>query len=94
MAATSYNGNIYMMAGSNNPYNYSAIGYDGKPAPASDHVWRFSGDKNEWQILSPVEVKSMDHRGLLEHSGVLYRIGGIDNSQQVSANVLGYEVEK
>jgi len=36
----------------------------------------------------------MDHRGLLEHSGVLYRIGGIDNSQQVSANVLGYEVEK
>jgi len=94
MAATSYNGNIYMMAGSNNPYNYSAIGYDGKPAPASDHVWRFSIEKNEWQILSPVEVKSMDHRGLLEHSGVFYRIGGIDNTQQVSANVLGYEVEK
>ena len=51
-------------------------------------------DKNEWQVLSPAKVKSMDHRGLLEHKGVLYRVGGIDNNQQVSANVLSYKVEK
>ena len=94
MAATSYNGNIYMLAGSNNPYNYSGIGYDGKPAPASNHVWRFNIEKNKWQILSVLKVASMDHRGLLENQGVLYRIGGMNNTQQVSADVLGYEVEK
>ena len=94
MAATSHNGNIYMLAGSNNPYNYSGIGYDGKPAPASNHVWRFNIDKNKWQVLSDLEVASMDHRGLLEYQGVLYRIGGMNNKQQVSNNVLAYEVEK
>ena len=94
MAATSHNGNIYMLAGSNNPYNYSGIGYDGKPAPASNHVWRFNIDKNKWQVLSDLEVASMDHRGLLEYQGVLYRIGGLNNKQQVSNNVLAYEVEK
>ncbi|GAA58392.1 kelch motif domain protein [Pseudoalteromonas sp. BSi20652] len=92
MAATSYNGDIYMMAGSNNPYNYDGIGYDGKPAPASNHVWRFSLEANKWQVLSTLELASMDHRGLLEHQGVLYRIGGMNNKQQVSDNVLGFEV--
>lgn len=94
MAATNYNGDIYMLAGSNTPYNYNGIGYNGKPAPASNHVWRFNIDKNDWQILSPAKIASMDHRGLLEHNGVLYRIGGMNDKQQVTADVIGYEVIK
>ena len=92
MAATSYNNNIYMLGGSNNPYNYNGIGYNKQPAPASNHVWRFNIKQNTWQVLPNVAVSSMDHRGLLEHNGFLYRIGGMNNQQQVINDVLGYEV--
>ncbi|XQF91514.1 hypothetical protein ACOBV8_21955 (plasmid) [Pseudoalteromonas espejiana] len=36
----------------------------------------------------------MDHRGLLEHNGALYRVGGMNNQQQVISDVTGYEVTK
>ncbi len=93
MAANSFNGGIYMLGGSPNPYNYNGMGYNGKPAPASSHVWRFDIKSNRWQILTATAHASMDHRGLLEHDGTLYRIGGMDNRQQVTAKVLGYKVE-
>lgn len=93
MAATSYNGDIYMLAGSNNPYNYNGMGYNGKPAPASNHVWRFDTAKNSWQVMAPLDTATMDHRGLLEHDGGLYRIGGMDHQQQVSDQVPGYKIE-
>jgi len=93
MAASNYNNGIYMLAGSNNPYNYNGIGYNSKPAPASNHVWRFDITSNRWQILAPVKTPSMDHRGLVEHNGILYRIGGMDSQQQVSDKVLGYQAQ-
>lgn len=94
MAAASLGGAIYMLAGSNNPYNYNGIGYNSEPAPASGHVWRFDVANNRWQVLAPLKTTSMDHRGLLEHDGILYRIGGMDNQQQVTAKVLGYKVQE
>ncbi|MDN3380469.1 MULTISPECIES: kelch repeat-containing protein [unclassified Pseudoalteromonas] len=94
MAASSYNGAIYMLGGSANPYNYNGMGYNGKPAPASSHVWRFDIANNRWKIHSSLKTPSMDHRGLLEHGGILYRIGGMDNQQQVTTKVLGDKVEE
>lgn len=93
MAATSYNGDIYMMAGSNNPYNYNGMGYDGRPAPASAHVWRFDIKTNQWQTLPKANAATMDHRGLLEHNGVLHRIGGMNEQQQVIADVHPYIIK-
>lgn len=93
MAATSFNGDIYMMGGSANPYNYNGMGYDGKPAPASNHVWRFDVDSNDWHAMPKANTASMDHRGLLEHQGSLYRIGGMNNNQQVTPDALGYKVQ-
>ena len=55
-------------------------------------MWRFNIKQNTWQVLPNVAVGSMDHRGLLEHNGALYRIGGMNNQQQVINDVLGYEV--
>ena len=55
-------------------------------------MWRFNIKQNMWQVLPNVAVGSMDHRGLLEHNGALYRIGGMNNQQQVISDVLGYEV--
>ena len=93
MAAASYEGDIYMMAGSDNPYNYNGMGYNGTPAPASNHVWRFDVNTDQWQVMPVAEEPSMDHRGLLEHQGVLYRIGGMDDKQTVISDVLGYQVK-
>lgn len=93
MAATSLKGRIYMVGGSANPYNYNGMGYNGKPAPASNHVWRFDAAKNNWQIMKKADTASMDHRGLLEHQGSVYRIGGMNNDQQVIADVLGYKIK-
>lgn len=92
MAATHFNGLIYMLGGSPNPYNYNGMGYNGKPAPASAHVWRFDIKGNRWEILPPMDTASMDHRGLLEHQGVLYTLGGMNNTQQVINSVSAYTV--
>ncbi|QTH64519.1 galactose oxidase [Psychrosphaera ytuae] len=94
MAAASYKGAIYMIGGSNNPYNYDGMGYDGKPAPASSHVWRFDVSNNQWQIIQPSKTSTMDHRGLLEHNGILYRIGGMDAQQNVMGKVIGYSLKE
>ena len=43
--------------------------------------------------MQPLKTATMDHRGLLERNGILYRIGGMNNQQQVINDVLGYEVK-
>lgn len=78
---------ILFMGGSDNPYNYNGVGYDGEPAMASDQVWQYSVHTRDWE-LSQSPHASMDHRGLVLWGGTALRIGGMINPQQVSNKVL------
>lgn len=82
MAAAGQENKLYFVGGSSNPYNYSGVGYDGQPAPASAELWTYSVDTNQWQV-QPVNSKTMDHRGLIMINNEMLTIGGMNDKQQV-----------
>ncbi|UUO25558.1 hypothetical protein FGD67_03880 [Colwellia sp. M166] len=72
--------NLPYLGGSDNPYNYNGIGYNGKPSTPSNAIWRYNLETNTWQI-SHSEKATMDHRGLLVLDGKLLTIGGMAENQ-------------
>ncbi|GGB71090.1 galactose oxidase [Shewanella inventionis] len=81
-------GQIVFLGGSDNPYNYSGIGYNGQPSQPSKHEYRFDLVSKQWLTPQTLAKPSMDHRGLLCWQNTLLRIGGMLEQQQVSNLVL------
>jgi len=79
---------IYFSGGSDNPYDYNGIGYDGKPAEPSPMTFAFNLRTGKWENLDDnTPNPTMDHRGLLvTHEGLVI-IGGMDKGQQVTAKI-------
>ncbi|WP_153914175.1 Kelch repeat-containing protein [Shewanella sp. TC10] len=92
MAATGINhnkgGQAVFIGGSNNPYNYSGIGYNGEPSEPNNQQYTFDFTSMQW--LKPVQLTtpSMDHRGLICHQNSLLRVGGMLSGQQLSSQIL------
>lgn len=78
---------IVFAAGSDNPYNYNGIGYNKVPSSASNKLFSYDLVKKAWSIHPSLPDASMDHRGLLLSKKHLFILGGMDNNQQVTANV-------
>jgi N-acetylneuraminic acid mutarotase len=86
--ASEREGRIYFSGGSDNPYNYNAIGYNGQPAEPSPVTFVFSARSGQWQTITEnTPDPTMDHRGLLVTHGRLILVGGMEKGQQVSAQV-------
>lgn len=83
-----HNQQIIFIGGSNNPYNYDGIGYNGQPSGASDLMHRFDLTSHQWLPAAIVATPSMDHRGLITYKNQAIRIGGMLEKQQVSKQVL------
>lgn len=89
-AADTDNARLIFAGGSENPYNFDGIGYNGEPSSASSRVQAYLPDQDRWLDLPPLEKASMDHRGLLSHEGRHYLIGGMHDPQRVTAEVQVY----
>lgn len=90
MAAGGYHGQgdwIVFAGGSDNPYNYNAIGYDGNPSSPSDIVMAYSLDKDQWQTVGRTGFASMDHRRLLVAGPRFFIVGGMEKGQKVTNRV-------
>ncbi|NKF51185.1 galactose oxidase [Shewanella sp. WXL01] len=81
-------GIITFIGGSDNPYNYEGIGYNGEPSEPSPWQHKFDIQTKQWLKPTKVEQASMDHRGLICHQNQLLRIGGMLANQTVSNLVL------
>jgi N-acetylneuraminic acid mutarotase len=82
---------MFFAGGSENPYNFNGIGYDGQPSPASDRVQAYDPANDRWlDDLMPLPEASMDHRGLVALGGQLYLIGGMREGQRVSGETIEY----
>ena len=79
---------IYFTGGTDNPYNYDGVGYDGKPSEPSLVTFAFNLRTAKWETIDEhTSNPAMDHRGLIAMSQGLAVIGGMEKGQQVTARV-------
>ena len=78
---------VVLVGGTDNPYNYDGIGYDGRPARPSAEVWGYHVGTRSWAVGPPLPQPSMDHRTLARAGGLVLLAGGMVGDQQVSDQV-------
>ena len=87
--ASEKEGKIYFSGGTDNPYNYNGIGYNGQPAEPSPVTFAFNVRKEQGETVNEnTPDPTMDHRGLLvTHRGLIV-VGGMAKGQQVTPKVV------
>ena len=79
---------IYFAGGTDNPYDYNGMGYDGKPSEPSAVTFDFNLRTGKWETMNEnTPDPTMDHRGLLVTHEGLVLIGGMEKGQKVTARV-------
>jgi N-acetylneuraminic acid mutarotase len=79
---------IYFAGGTDNPYDYNGVGYDGKPSEPSPVTFDFNLRTGKWETISENSPDpTMDHRGLLVTPEGLVIIGGMEKGQKVTPRV-------
>jgi N-acetylneuraminic acid mutarotase len=79
---------IYFSGGSDNPYNYNGIGYDGTPAEPSPVTFAFNVRTGKWETINEhTPQPTMDHRGMLVLPEGLLIVGGMETGQKVTSRV-------
>jgi len=88
IAAGAADHRIYFSGGTDNPYNYNGIGYNGQPSEPSAVTFAFDVRSGKWETLTDkTPDPTMDHRGLLITKNNLIILGGMEKGQQVTAKV-------
>ena len=82
---------VLFIGGSDNPYNYSGIGYNGEPSEPAPGGLRFDLDSLKWHELKQNNPASMDHRALAVLDGAWLTIGGMLAGQTVTDKVVAYK---
>ncbi len=81
---------IVFAGGSDNPYNFNGIGYDGNPSQPSARVFGYRLDTQQWESFSPLPAASMDHRGLIRHGNEFLIAGGMLATQAVTDTIQSF----
>lgn len=83
---------LVFIGGSTNPYNYNGIGYNGTPAEPDGKVWLFSLAEQRW-LKAADTTAVMDLRGLVDIDGDIYSVGGMQQRQQVSPQLIKHQIK-
>ncbi|GMV07242.1 MAG: hypothetical protein AMXMBFR53_35170 [Gemmatimonadota bacterium] len=86
-AGGSVGGLALFVGGTENPYNYDGVGYDGVPAEPIRQVLAYAPRAGTWRNLAAPPLPSMDHRTLGVAGGVVYVVGGMEEDRVVSSKV-------
>jgi N-acetylneuraminic acid mutarotase len=89
-AAAACGSTILIAGGTDNPYNYSGVGYDGLPSVPRRDVLEFDARRGTWRVVSPLARASMDHRALAVLPTRAYVVGGMQGEQSVSDRVTAW----
>lgn len=86
---------VLFVGGSDNPYNYNGVGYNGVPSEPSGSLWFFDFSALTWK-MGRYMPKTMDHRGLVitqsGRKGVI--VGGMGNNQKVLNSTIQLDLAK
>lgn len=80
------------IGGTDNPYNYNGIGYDGQPASPLRQILAYAPALDVWDELAPLPVATMDHRNAPVAGGMIFVAGGMLAGQVVSDRVFWADV--
>ena len=92
-AAGTLGGLALFVGGTENPYNYDGIGYDGRPAEPVRQVLVYAPRADRWQNIAAPPIASMDHRTLGIAGGKVFLVGGMEEGQLVSDKVWVADVQ-
>lgn len=87
-AAAGSLGNVALfVGGTDNPYNYDGIGYDGNPSKPVRQVLAYAPGAAGWRNLAAPPIATMDHHTLGVADGTVFLVGGMEAGQKVSSKV-------
>jgi len=79
---------IYFAGGSDTPYDYNGVGYDGRPAEPSPVTFAFDARSGQWQSVNDeTPDPTMDLRGSWVTREGMVLVGGMEKGQQVTGKV-------
>lgn len=84
---------VVFVGGSDNPYNYDGIGYNGEPSQPAADILRYDIVRQSWMTLAADTASSMDHRALVSYGRAWLTVGGMLADQRVTDRVVAYELE-
>ena len=85
---------VVFAGGTDNPYNYDGMGYDGVPAVPVTAVFAFHGPTGTWVEGPDLPEPRMDHRALALAGGRMVLVGGMDPRQSVVSDVFVAEAAR
>lgn len=83
---------IALIGGSENPYNFNGIGYNGQPSEPSAAVYVFALKQQRWLKAEPTEAV-MDLRSLVSINGEFYSVGGMLPGQNVTPRLIKHQIK-
>lgn len=83
---------VLFIGGSDNPYNYDGIGYDGEASRPVAGGLLFDLDSRRWRRVQQGNAPSMDHRALAPLGDGWSTIGGMLDGQRVTEGVVRYQL--
>lgn len=93
-AAATVGDMVLFIGGTDNPYNYSGIGYDGAPSEPLRQLLAYAPERGLWRQLPALPVATMDHRNAGVAGGMVFVVGGMVEGQEVSDHVWYVEVSR
>ncbi len=87
-------GQLLLLGGTSNPYNFTGIGYDNQPSLPLDQALLFRPATGEWTPLAidGEPLPTMDHRGLVAVPGGWATIGGMTAPRAITDQVVQYRL--
>jgi len=84
---------VVFIGGSENPYNFDGIGYNGEPSEPAVGGLLLDLDSLTWRELSLSGAATMDHRGFVPYEDRWLTIGGMSAGQEVTDRVVAYRLD-
>lgn len=83
---------IAFIGGSETPYNFDGIGYNGRPAEPSADIYLYALKQQRWLKAAPTTAV-MDLRNLVSLNGEIYSVGGMVAGQNVTAKLIKHQIK-
>jgi len=85
--AATVGGLALFVGGTDNPFNYDGVGYNGTASVPLRQVLAYVAATEEWRYLPALPVATMDHRNAGVAGGQIFVVGGMLEGQRVSDQV-------